>query len=193
MIRFSTLMRSGLNKLFFVLNQCLGGVPSRGTKGVLRSSLASITAGFAIFGLAACASGASSAQQRAPFPGQGQYVYPQYLRPEPTPYIPQSDDCRARLYTGLVGQHIGGVHITAIGGDKRIIKPAELEVDEDDFLMDLRPEPPFLEVTELLAGQPLYAASIRTVPDLNILGPERADRLTIELDAEGYIGAISCS
>lgn len=153
-------------------------------------SLALITA----LSLSACYSGPVGSQ-RAPTPvpaGTGQYQYPQRLRPEPRLYTPQPDLCNAILYQGLRGQHIGGVQVGAIAGNKRIIKPAELELDEDDFLADMRPQPPYLTVTEILAGQPLYAASVRTGVYRGQLGPDRRDRLTLELDAQGYILEVIC-
>lgn len=142
-------------------------------------------------GLSACVN-ATGGNQQAPRPGQGQYVYPEYRRPQPTPMIPPSDECGARLYQGLTGTHIGAVHIAAIGGDKRIISPATLEIEENDFLVDMQERPPFLEVREMLAGQPLYAASVRTGVYPGQIGPERMNRLTIELDNAGYILTAAC-
>ena len=157
---------------------------------IVTYSLALLTA----LSLSACYSGPVGSQ-RAPGPvpaGTGQYQYPQYLRPEPRLYTPQRDLCNATLYQGLEGQHIGGVQVGVIAGNKRIIQPAELELDEDDFLADMRPEPPLLRVTELLAGQPLYAASVRTGVYRGQLGPDQPDRLTLELDAQGYILDVMC-
>ena len=141
--------------------------------------------------LSACVSGAGQPQQVRQ-PGQGQYVYPQRLRPQPMPSLTPADLCGARLYQGLVGQNIGGVHLPVIAGDKRIVRPAQEELNEDDFLPDMRAQPPLLEVIEMLAGQPLYTSSIRTGLYPGQLGPEREDRLTFELDQQGYILRAAC-
>ena len=125
-------------------------------------------------------------------PGVGRYVYPQYQRPEPTLFVPQRDNCNAVLYQGLTGQHIGGVQIATIPGDKRIIQPADEGLDRDNFLADMEAEPPLLRVTEMLAGQPLYAASVRTGLYAGQLGPDRQNRLTIELDQDGYVQNLAC-
>lgn len=108
------------------------------------------------------------------------------------PSLVPADQCGARLYQGLVGQNIGGVHLPVIAGDKRIVKPAATELNEDDFLPDMRTQPPLLEVREMLAGQPLYTASIRTGLYPGQLGPEREDRLTFELDVAGFILTAVC-
>lgn len=142
--------------------------------------------------MTACYTSGGNAVPQGPQPGQGQYIYPQYQRPIPTQYTPQADLCRSQLYLGLRGQHIGGISVGLIPGDKRIIKPAELETDQDDFLADMNPRPPFLEVTELLAGQPLYAASVRTGVYRGQLGPDRENRLTMELDEYGYVQTVEC-
>lgn len=160
--------------------------------GTMVSSLhISLITGCAVI-LSACYTGTSSAPPVGRQPGQGVYVYPQYQRPLPTQYVPATDICRAQLYQGLRGQHFGGIHIASIYGDKRIIKPAELETDEDEFLADMNAQPPLVEVTEMIAGQPLYAASVRTGVYRGQLGPDRDDRLTIELDNEGYVADIAC-
>lgn len=142
--------------------------------------------------LGACYNSAGNVVVQQRQPGQGIYQYPVYQQPEPTRYIPQPDLCGIRLYSGLVGQHIGGVHIAVIAGDKRIIQPAELEIDEVEFLQDMQELPPFVQVTDLLAGQPLYAASVRTGVYRGQLGPDRADRLTLELDRDGYVQTVEC-
>lgn len=125
-------------------------------------------------------------------PDQGRYIYPQAQRPQPMPSLNRADTCGARLYQRLVGQNIGGVHLPVIAGDKRIVKPASPELNQDDFLPDMQTQPPLLEVREMLAGQPLYTASIRTGLYPGQLGPEREDRLTFELDAAGYITSATC-
>ncbi len=123
---------------------------------------------------------------------RGQYTYPENQRPAPRAYGPAADQCGARLYQGLRGGHIGGIHLAVIGGDKRIIKPATMETSANDFLRDMEAGSPRLEVKEMLAGQPLYAASVRTALYLNELGPQRPDRLTLELDGEGYVINVAC-
>lgn len=141
--------------------------------------------------LSACAAGPGQPGQ-VPQPGQGRYIYPQQQRPQPMPSLNPADMCGARLYQGLVGQNIGGVHLPVIAGDKRIVKPANAGLQEDDFLPDMQTQPPLLEVREMLAGQPLYTASIRTGLYPGQLGPEREDRLTFELDANDYIMRVVC-
>lgn len=122
----------------------------------------------------------------------GRYQAPAYLQPEPTQRIPGDDLCRSRLYMGLIGQHEGGVVFASLPGRTRVVKPAELEVDRDDFLQDMEPDPPFVEIREYLAGQILYAPAIRAVRLGDALGPIEQDRLTIELDRQGYITQLSC-
>ena len=128
-------------------------------------------------------------QQRAQL---GQYQRPAYLRPEPTAFIPASDLCRSRLYAGLVGQHEGGIVFATLPGRTRVIKPARRELDQDDFLADMNPTPPLVEVREYLAGQPLYVPSIQAISSSDGLGPNIEERLTIELDTDGYVRGLSC-
>ena len=152
---------------------------------------------FAIFSalaLTGCALGAPSSTypEYQPRPGQGQYVRPQYLNAQPTPMIPAVDACRSRLYAGLVGQHEGAIFIAGLPGRKRVIKPAQLEgfgYNPDDTFYD---EPPFVEVREYLVGQSLYAPSISNMMDRLNLGPNIEERLTIELNAEGYVQQVDC-
>ncbi len=128
----------------------------------------------------------------APFPGQGQYVRPAYLNAELTPRVPPVDVCRSQLYQGLVGRHEGAIFIPGLPGRKRIIKPAQLEgfeYERDDFLYE---RPPFVEVTEFLAEQTLYAPAISTMQDRLNLGPTLEDRLTIELDDSGIVQEVIC-
>jgi len=144
--------------------------------------------------LSACSYGApySAYPDYFPTPGQGQYVRPQYLAPQPTPIIPAIDACRSRLYLGLVGRHEGAIYIPGLPGRKRVIKPARLEgfgYNRDESFYQ---EPPFLEVTEYLANQALYAPAISNMTDRLNLGPNIEDRLTIELDAEGYVQQVDC-
>ncbi len=144
--------------------------------------------------LTACAYGAPSSTypEYQPRPGQGQYVRPAYLNAQPTPVIPAVDACRSQLYQGLLGQHEGAIFIAGLPGRKRVIKPAQLEgfgYNPDDTFYD---EPPFVEVREYLPGQSLYAPSISNMMDSLNLGPTIEDRLTIELDAEGYVQQLDC-
>lgn len=129
-----------------------------------------------------------------PQPGQGQYVRPAYLDPELPPRIPQDDLCQSRIYQSLVGQFEGSLYFQAIPGRQRIIKEATLEEIErdDEFLTDLETPPPFIEVREFIAGQPIYAGSIRTTPAQLALEPEVEDRLTIMINFEGIVEDVSC-
>ncbi|WP_017930353.1 hypothetical protein [Robiginitomaculum antarcticum] len=140
----------------------------------------------------ACAGPGTAPRDYQPQAGQGQYQYPDSLRPEPLTVTPRTDTCGARLYQSLVGQNIGGVHIAVIAGDKRIIQPADTGDAVSDFIPDMQEGAPFVDVTDLLAGQPLYAPTIRTGVYRGQLGPERADRLTLELDEDGYIQRVEC-
>jgi len=49
-----------------------------------------------------------------------------------------------------------------------------------------------MQVTEYLPGQSLYAPAISNMTDRLNLGPEVEERLTIELDAQGYIQTVDC-
>lgn len=124
--------------------------------------------------------------------GRGQYVRPEYLNPAPTLRLPPVDACRSQLYQGLIGRHEGAIYIAGLPGRKRILKPAFPEgfnyQREDTFYQ----EPPLIEVKEFIPDQSLYAPSIRTVTDRLQLGPQEADRLTLELDARGYVQDIRC-
>lgn len=144
--------------------------------------------------LSACSYGApySAYPEFIPRPGQGQYIRPDFLASQPTPRIPADDVCRSRLYLGLVGQHEGAIFIPGLPGRKRVIKPARLEgfgYQRDDSFYE---EPPFLQVTEYLTNQSLYAPAISNMTDRLNLGPEIEDRLTIELDEEGYVQQVDC-
>jgi len=147
-----------------------------------------------LLALTACTYGApvSTYPEYQPRPGQGQYVRPAYLAPQPTPIIQPVDACQSQLYQGLLGQHEGAIFIAGLPGRKRVLKPAQLEgfgYTPDDTFYD---RPPFVEVREFLAGQSLYAPAISNLQDRLNLGPAIADRLTIELDAEGYVQTIDC-
>ena len=127
-----------------------------------------------------------------PQAGQGQYVRPEYMNPAAAQRMPPDDICRSRLYLGLVGSHESSIMIAALPSPKRILKPA---FDEgfnyqpgDSFAI----EPSVIEVRDYVPDQRQYAPSVRTVTDRLLLGPERQDRLTIELDAEGYVESVRC-
>ena len=81
---------------------------------------------------------------------------------------------------------------SSLPGRTRVVKPAETEEDRDDFLQDMNPDPPFVEIREYLAGQVLYAPAIRAIRLGDALGPIEQDRLTVELDQYGYVRAMSC-
>jgi len=145
--------------------------------------------------LAACSTGPN--QRQAPYvftpqPGQGRYVQPEYLRPIPNPTIQPIDLCRAQFYQTLLGQHEGGIYFTGLPGHIRVIKPAETGLLENEFLPDTLPDPPFIEVRDYIPGQVLYTPSIRTVASLVEAGPIIEERITIELDDEGYVEEVRC-
>lgn len=142
--------------------------------------------------LSGCMSPGAGTARNVPRPGLGQYTQPAHLRPEPTPRIPLDDVCRSRLFLGLVGKHEGAIEFAYLPVRTRVVKPAELEIDQDDFLQDMQPEPPFLQVREYIPGQVLYGPSIEAVRRADELGPILQDRLTIELDKEGYVTRLSC-
>ncbi|MBL4870325.1 MAG: hypothetical protein JKX72_05170 [Robiginitomaculum sp.] len=142
--------------------------------------------------LAGCAGMGSGGPNQNPPAGMGQYQQPFYQRPEPVERFPRDDECRSRLFLGLVGQHEGGIVFSALPGRTRVVKPAETEQNLDDFLADMRPDPPFVQITEYLAGQVLYAPAIKAVRLGDALGPIERDRLTVELDAFGYVRELTC-
>jgi len=127
-----------------------------------------------------------------PFPGQGQYVRPDYLAPQPTPFIPAIDECRSRLYVSLVGRHEGAIFFPGLPGRIRVTKPAQLEGFGYNIDDSFYTQPPLLEVREFLAGQALYASSISNLSGGFNLGPEMPDRLTIELNDQGIVQEVSC-
>ena len=149
-----------------------------------------------LLGLSACAPtqgvGYPNYPAYVPTPGQGQYVRPEYLNPAPTPMIQPIDACQSYLFRGLVGRHEGAIYIAGLPGRKRILKPAFLEGPDRELIQGIDPEPPFVEVREYLPNQVLYAPSIRTVTDRLQLGPIDENRLTIELDREGYVQEVDC-
>jgi hypothetical protein len=150
---------------------------------------------FALGGLCLTACGSIGGGNDRPYQprlGQGQYIRPAYLDPELPPRLIPDDLCQARVYQTLVGQFEGSLYFQAIPGRKRIIKPAATEDFGSDFLPEFEAPPPLLEVRDFLAGQPLYAPSIRTSPDALSLEPAVPDRLTIEIDREGIVDRVSC-
>jgi hypothetical protein len=154
----------------------------------------SILSGCAALLITGCSFGGpvTTYPQYRPTPGQGQYIRPAYLNAQPTPRVPPVDACRSQLYQGLLGQHEGAIFVAGLPGRKRVIKPAQLEgfgYNPDDTFYD---EPPFMQVTEYLPGQSLYAPAISNMTDRLNLGPEVEERLTIELDAQGYIQTVDC-
>ncbi len=142
--------------------------------------------------LSGCYTPGSGAARQNPRPDLGQYVVPVNQRPEPTRRIPDDDLCRSRLFMGLIGQHEGGIVFASLPGRTRVVKPAEQELDQDDFLQDMRPSPPLVEVREYLSGQVLYAPAIQAVSLVDELGPILRDRLTVELNAQGYVYSLTC-
>ncbi len=133
--------------------------------------------------------GPAPTQARQP---QAIYRQPAFMQPELTQRMPPDDLCRSRLFLGLVGQHEGGVVFSSLPGRTRVVKPAELEMEQDEFLQDMNPDPPYVEIREYLAGQILYSPAISAVRVGDNLGPIEQDRLTIELDQYGYIRELSC-
>jgi len=128
-----------------------------------------------------------------PRPGQGQYIRPAYLNPQPLPQIPPVDSCRSQLYQGLLGQHEGAIYISGLPGRKRVLKPAFEELEPDTAGFGQYAQPPRIQVRDYIPDQVLYAPSIRTVSDRIQLGPDDPGRLTIELDVEGYVQEIRCA
>lgn len=142
--------------------------------------------------LSACAGGPTTAPPFQPFPGQGQYVRPAWLEPAPTPRVPDADICNARFYQTLLGRHEGTLPVAFLPSPVRVIKPAVLEDFESEFPQLPEDTNPFREVRDFLPGQSLYAPSIRTVDDLSLLGEQRDDRLTLQLDEEGVVQEVVC-
>jgi len=146
---------------------------------------------FSAIGLVGCVNSAPLPTYQ-PAPGQGRYVRPAYLNAVPTPRIPDTDICRSQFYASLVGQHEGAIFIAGLPGRKRVIRPAFTEEFEQDFPMLPGDRPPYVEVESFLPDQVLYAPSIRTVSDLSLLGDVQQDRLTLELDQDGYVQEVRC-
>ena len=166
---------------------------------------------FVIFGLlllvSACAGPRGNAQQQTRGAQQnqtgqriqpvsrtqfGQYQRPGFSQPQLTQRTPTDDVCRSRLFLGLIGQHEGSIVFSSLPGRTRVVKPAETEETDSDFLSDMQPDSPFVEIREYLAGQILYAPAIRAVRLGDTLGPIEQDRLTVELNQYGYVSGLSC-
>ena len=162
----------------------------------MRASLTFAVSAWLTVGLTACVNApAGPAAQPwvfTPTPGQGQYVRPEYMLPAPTPRIPAVDPCQSRMFAGLVGTHEGAIYIPGLPGTKRIIRPAFDEGFRDDFLGGENEIERLVEVRQYLPGQQLYAPSINDVTERISLGPDIGERLTIELDREGYIQEVRC-
>lgn len=141
--------------------------------------------------LTACVDAAPYPQQPfQPRQGQGQYIRPAWLAPQPTVRIPD-DQCNALTYQTLLGAHEGSIYMAGLPGLKRVVKPAELE-DFDYDVQGTVPAPPLVEVRDYLPGQSLYQPSIRNLDDGRLLGEDRPDRLTLQLDSEGYVQQVVC-
>lgn len=151
---------------------------------------------FMTLGLSACsASYGPNSTARAPQifpPGQGQYVYPDYLRPAVTPMLPPVDACRSQLFQGLVGQPEGAIFIPGLPGRKRVLKPSFDEGFQYEPDETFGQPPTLMEIRDYLPGQSLYAPSIRDTRDLLALEPVERERLTIELDQFGIVQEIRC-
>ena len=146
----------------------------------------------AVFVMASCAQSPRTANQQYFPPDQGRYIYPDYLRPAPLPQIPPVDACRSQLYQGLVGQHEGAIYIPGLPGAKRVIKPGFNEGFDYAAEETFGAPEVFLEVRDYLPDQTLYVPSIRTPGDLLQLNDYRTDRLTVELDQQGYVQEVRC-
>jgi len=132
------------------------------------------------------------ANYRQATPTQNGVYQPQFHQlPILTERVPPEDYCRAELYQSLVGLHEGSIHFVGLPGRKRILKPAFDEGFESDFLPEMEPEQPFIEVRDFLPGQRLYTPSIITA-QLAVLEPEVQDRLTIRLDLDGFVEEVVC-
>lgn len=149
-----------------------------------------------LFGLSSCVFGNGSGQQGEYVfqrqPGQGIYRPPANLLPQPPQRIPADDICRSQFYRNLVGQHEGSIYFSALPGRKRVVKPAETELEESAFLPDMNILPPTVEIRDYLPNQTIYASSIQTVYGDALSGPEIRERLTIELDDDGYVTRVGC-
>lgn len=145
--------------------------------------------------LSACALGAPagpSAISYQPVAGQGQYVRPEWLNPAPTPILPALDPCQSQTFAPLIGVNEGGIYIPGLPGDKRIIRPVHPEYFRNDFLNGELDVSPRVEVETYLSGQQLYAPTINTVEDRISIVAEDPNRLTIELDQDGYVQEVRC-
>lgn len=143
--------------------------------------------------LSACAGGvAGNDYVFQPRPGQGQYVRPDWLDPQPTPRLPAIDPCQSQMFRPLLGVNEGAIYISGLPGRKRIIRPAVFEGPDNDFLNGEMMAETYVEVRDYLPGQQLFAPSIADVTERMTLGDEDVSRLTIELDRDGYVQEIRC-
>lgn len=143
--------------------------------------------------LSACAGGVAAPDYTfQPRPGQGQYVRPAWLSPQPTPRLPAIDPCQSQMYLPLLGVNEGAIYIAGLPGRKRIIRPAVFEGPENDFLNGEMMGETYVEVRDYLPGQQLYAPTIGNVTERILLTNEDVSRLTIELDREGYVQEVRC-
>jgi len=119
-----------------------------------------------------------------PQEGQGQYIRPAHLNPELPQRLPPDDLCQSRIYQNLVGQFEGSLFFQAIPGRQRLVKEATFSdfTPNEDFLEDLEEQPPFVEVREFIAGQPIFTSSLLRTPGQLIIEPVIEDRLTILID-----------
>lgn len=146
-----------------------------------------------IIGVAMAGCSSTPGQTRFnPQPGQGQYAIPAWQLPQPTPRVPDADVCNAQFYQRLLGAHEGSLFVAGLPGSKRVLKPAFTEEWEEDFPGLPEDANPYREVRDYLPDQTLYAPSIRTTGELLAAGEFDADRLTLLLDADGYVQAVSC-
>ena len=148
-----------------------------------------------LLGLTACAYGAPSLAPSPvfqPAPGQGQYIRPAWLAPEPTPRLPNIDLCQAQTFAPLIGMSEGAIYIPALPGAKRIIRPAFSERIRNEFLGGELETSQFVEVETYLPGQQLYAPTIQAFKNRIEVTEEDPNRLTIELDREGFVQDIRC-
>lgn len=123
---------------------------------------------------------------------RGQYIVPAYQRPEPMRSLTPADECNSLLYQGLRGQHEGSIYFQGLPGRQRVLKPAFSEGFDAEMFNGGIPSQPLYEVREYLAGQRIYNTGVNTLTDGLRLGPVIQDRLTIELDQDGYVQDLRC-
>lgn len=157
------------------------------------------------FSLSGCGTFGNGSDTFTPFPGQGQYrgiprtnqgqyVRPAHLEPVPIPRLPIDDQCGFRRYLPLIGRSEGSVYLGALPMRTRVIKPANLEeFNIEGAIGGVEPEFRLVEVREYLPGQNIYEPAITNITEIIRLGPDMADRLTIELDRDNIIHAVRCA